>query len=258
VLTGLNAAFVIDDETREALIAEDPKSAEIIKPILRGRDIRRWRARWPGLWLIYSHSGVEERDYPEIRTHCCRIKRNSSHDVGEPTQRRARCRTRGGSYKGQSSRPCRVHELFSPRRSSCARRICGRRAHRRLRAVPVTAESTWLFLTRPHDSRNTLPDPGEMQQRFDRQKQRFYRTQLIIAYTEEALTPAAAWRRVTGETLDEREAARRVQLEVEWHQSMIVSLLRRLEQNLSHRDGAVRDQARDLLADVLRDTGVDG
>ena len=69
IKTGLNDAFVINDETRDALIAADPKSAAIIKPILRGKDIRRWRPRWPGLWLIYSHIGVAENDYPAIRSH---------------------------------------------------------------------------------------------------------------------------------------------------------------------------------------------
>ena len=44
VLTGLNEAFVIDDATREKLIADDPKSAEVIKPFLAGRDIKRYQA----------------------------------------------------------------------------------------------------------------------------------------------------------------------------------------------------------------------
>ena len=42
VLTGLNEAFVIDAQTRERLIAEDPKSLELIKPFLAGRDIKRY------------------------------------------------------------------------------------------------------------------------------------------------------------------------------------------------------------------------
>ena len=52
VLTGLNEAFVIDEETRQRLIAEDPNCAEIIKPWLRGRDIRKWKTVWAGLYLI--------------------------------------------------------------------------------------------------------------------------------------------------------------------------------------------------------------
>ena len=69
IKTGYNDAFIIDDATRAALIAEDPKSDEIIKPVLRGRDIRRWRAEWAGKWLIYSHVGVDEHAYPAVRSH---------------------------------------------------------------------------------------------------------------------------------------------------------------------------------------------
>ena len=57
ITTGLNDAFIIDNKTKDALIAEDPKSEEIIKPVVRGRDIRRYHARWANLWLIDMHSG---------------------------------------------------------------------------------------------------------------------------------------------------------------------------------------------------------
>lgn len=52
IKTGYNPAFIIDNATREALIAADPRSTEILKPVLRGRDIQRYRAKWAGLWLI--------------------------------------------------------------------------------------------------------------------------------------------------------------------------------------------------------------
>ena len=52
IKTGYNKAFIIDADTRQELIAADPRSAEIIKPVLRGRDIQRYRARWAGIWLI--------------------------------------------------------------------------------------------------------------------------------------------------------------------------------------------------------------
>ena len=58
VLTGCNDAFIIDDATRRALIAKDPNSAEIIKPVLRGRDIQRYQAEWASLWLIDTHNGI--------------------------------------------------------------------------------------------------------------------------------------------------------------------------------------------------------
>ncbi len=66
VTTGLNDAFVIDRSTRDALVAADPKSAEIIKPWLRGKDIKRWSSRWVGLYLIFARRGVEIECYPAI------------------------------------------------------------------------------------------------------------------------------------------------------------------------------------------------
>lgn len=69
VTTGLNDAFIIDDKTKNALTATDPKSAELIKPILRGRDIRRYRAQWASKWLIYSHADIDIYRYPAIKSH---------------------------------------------------------------------------------------------------------------------------------------------------------------------------------------------
>ncbi len=75
IKTGYNKAFIIDDATRQTLIDEDPNSAEIIKPVLRGRDIKRYKAKWAGLWLIDIHNGYNKvpainiDDYPRIKTH---------------------------------------------------------------------------------------------------------------------------------------------------------------------------------------------
>jgi len=52
VLTGLNEAFVIDQAKRDDLVAEDQRSAELIKPWLRGQDIKRWQVDWAGLYII--------------------------------------------------------------------------------------------------------------------------------------------------------------------------------------------------------------
>jgi hypothetical protein len=61
ILTGLNEAFVINEETRKRLIKEDPKSKEIIKPWLRGRDIKKWRAEWVGLYIIAIASSANKK-----------------------------------------------------------------------------------------------------------------------------------------------------------------------------------------------------
>ena len=53
IVTGLNEAFVIDRETRDGLVAEDPKSEELLKPFLRGKDVKRWRVDDNDIWLIY-------------------------------------------------------------------------------------------------------------------------------------------------------------------------------------------------------------
>jgi len=57
VLTGYNEAFIIDGKKKDEIIAQDPKSAEIIKPILRGRDIKRYKAEFADLWIIFIPKG---------------------------------------------------------------------------------------------------------------------------------------------------------------------------------------------------------
>ncbi len=56
ILTGLNEAFVVDRATRDRLIAEHPSSAELIKPFLRGRDVKRWRCAFAEQYLIKIES----------------------------------------------------------------------------------------------------------------------------------------------------------------------------------------------------------
>jgi len=65
IKAGLNEAFVIDQAKRDELIAEDPCSAELIKPWLRGQDIKRWRAEWAELYIIAVQcSGDSDANYP--------------------------------------------------------------------------------------------------------------------------------------------------------------------------------------------------
>jgi adenine-specific DNA-methyltransferase len=75
ILTGFNEAFVIDRETRDRLIAEDPKSNEIIKPFLRGRDVKRWSVNFDGQYLIkiessenkkHPWSGLEDKEAEKV------------------------------------------------------------------------------------------------------------------------------------------------------------------------------------------------
>lgn len=59
VLTGLNEAFVIDKAKRDDLVAEDPRSADMIKPWLRGQDIKRWQVDWAELYVIAIQSSSD-------------------------------------------------------------------------------------------------------------------------------------------------------------------------------------------------------
>ena len=69
IKTGLNEAFVVDGDTRNRLIAEHPSSAEVLKPFLRGRDVKQWRVDPQNLWLIFAHKGIQIDDYPAIKKH---------------------------------------------------------------------------------------------------------------------------------------------------------------------------------------------
>ena len=52
IKTGLNEAFIIDQATRDRLVKDDPSCAAIIKPMLRGEDLRPWYQENEGRWLI--------------------------------------------------------------------------------------------------------------------------------------------------------------------------------------------------------------
>ena len=69
IKTGLNAAFVIDTDTKDRLCTADPKSAELIKPFLEGKDLKRWRAEPRDLWLIFTRRGTDIDAYPAIKAH---------------------------------------------------------------------------------------------------------------------------------------------------------------------------------------------
>ena len=66
VKTGFNDAFIISAEKKDELIAADPKSAELIRPILRGRDIKRYSCNFANLWIINVHNGLKDKNLPPI------------------------------------------------------------------------------------------------------------------------------------------------------------------------------------------------
>ena len=70
IKTGCNEAFIIDEAKREELVTQDPKSAEIIKPLLRGRDIERYYPKQAGLYLLATGYDLDiPKRYPTIYEH---------------------------------------------------------------------------------------------------------------------------------------------------------------------------------------------
>jgi SAM-dependent methyltransferase len=109
VLTGLNEAFLIDTATRGRLVTEDPRSTEILRPYLRGQDVRRWRAEWEGLWMIFSRRGIEIERYPAILQHLERFRERlePKPTIGDWPGRKA------GNYKWYEIQDSiEYHELF--------------------------------------------------------------------------------------------------------------------------------------------------
>ena len=98
VLTGCNEAFIIDSTKREEILSncqsdeERERTAELIRPILRGRDIKRYSYEWANLWLIYipwhfpyqfdnTIQGASEiaeaafkKQYPSVYSHMLQFK----------------------------------------------------------------------------------------------------------------------------------------------------------------------------------------
>ena len=80
IKTGYNDAFIIDGATKQALVAKDLRSAEILKPVLRrGHDVQRYLAKYTGWWLIDTHNGygdvpaINIDDYPAVKSHLDRF-----------------------------------------------------------------------------------------------------------------------------------------------------------------------------------------
>ena len=82
IKTGFNDAFIISTDIRKEILAnclteeERKKTDELIRPILRGRDIKRYGYNWADLWLINTHNGVKGikpridiNEYPAVKAH---------------------------------------------------------------------------------------------------------------------------------------------------------------------------------------------
>jgi hypothetical protein len=74
IVTGYNKAFIIDQATRDRLVEEDVSSAEIIKPWLRGRDVKRWCTDWSSEYIVFTRRGIDIESYPAIHNYLAHFK----------------------------------------------------------------------------------------------------------------------------------------------------------------------------------------
>ena len=90
VLTGCNEAFIINSEKRDEILAncqtddERNRTAELIRPILRGRDIKRYGYDWANLYLIatFPARNYDIERYPAVKKYLLSFAEDSLREAG--------------------------------------------------------------------------------------------------------------------------------------------------------------------------------
>jgi adenine-specific DNA-methyltransferase len=90
IKTGYNAAFIIDENIKNQLINENPNSAEIIKPILRGRDLKKYNYEFAEQWAICAFPclNLEIDKYPAILKHLLNFGKKRLEQSGNEGSRK--------------------------------------------------------------------------------------------------------------------------------------------------------------------------
>ena len=90
IKTGFNDAFIIDGAKRKELIEQDPKSDEIIRPLLRGRDIKRYSHEFADLYLITTFPSlkIDIEEYPAVKAHLLSFGYNRLKQSGDKGSRK--------------------------------------------------------------------------------------------------------------------------------------------------------------------------
>jgi Eco57I restriction-modification methylase/Putative RNA methylase family UPF0020 len=108
IVTGFNDAFLIKSAIREALIAKDPRSSEVIKPYLKGENVDRWCAEWDGEWMIFARRGIDIERYPAILEHLTALKERLSPKPKDWDD------DKHGEWKGRKTGSYRWYEIQDP------------------------------------------------------------------------------------------------------------------------------------------------
>lgn len=87
IRTGLNEAFIIDGAVKDQLIAEDPKNADIIKPILRKKSIEKYQINFSGEYLLNIHNGLKSKKIKPINIEDYEVVKNHIDKVVEEVEK---------------------------------------------------------------------------------------------------------------------------------------------------------------------------
>src|SRR4051812_27774311 len=104
VVTGCNRAFVLDAETRERLLDAEPAAASLIRPFIKGRDLRRWLPAAPERWILLVDRGTQLAQLPAIEAHLARFR--TALEPRPPDWQ--------GPWRGRKPGPYRWYELQDP------------------------------------------------------------------------------------------------------------------------------------------------
>jgi hypothetical protein len=74
IKTGLNEAFVVNQDLRDEFVSKHKESIEILKPLLVGEDVRSYEIRFQNQYLIWSYAGIDITKYPPIFAHLKNFK----------------------------------------------------------------------------------------------------------------------------------------------------------------------------------------
>jgi hypothetical protein len=78
IKTGYNDAFVLTEDEKNALLKNNKKSSEVIKPLLRGRDIKRYATKFANKWIIISkYRGHQDliKNYPQVTEYLSKFEK---------------------------------------------------------------------------------------------------------------------------------------------------------------------------------------
>ncbi len=115
IKTGFNEAFIINTAKRDELITQDPKSTEIIKPILRGRDIKAYQHHWAGLWLIATFPVLKINidHYPAIKNHLLSFSKDRLEQAGKKLSDGTKSRKKTGNKWFETQDQIGYYEEFA-------------------------------------------------------------------------------------------------------------------------------------------------